>query len=61
MSFFYLYSIYIVNVVSNNVYTILVEKNEASKIKMEKTNEKGRIKKKTRATKKNLSNIAVVC
>ena len=61
MSFFYLYSINIVNVVSNNVYTILVEKNKASKIRMEKTNEKGRIKKKTRATKKNLSNIAVVC
>ena len=61
MSFFYLYSIYIVNVVSNNVYTILVEKNKASKIRMEKTNEKGRIKKKTRATKKNLSNIVVVC
>ena len=61
MSFFYLYSINIVNVVSNNVYTILVEKNKASKIRMEKTNEKGRIKKKTRATKKNLSNIVVVC
>ena len=37
------------------------KKSKASKIRMEKTNEKGRIKKKTRATKKNLCNIAVVC